>query len=93
MLPGIVLRLLQDLPLGAFPGRLDRESWISTRVEAGVAAHRFFEPLPVFRANVRCLIQRIKTGVAVLQVEGFDEAAKSKPVGWAFAGEQRSQRV
>jgi|SRR6266508_2757847 len=93
LIPGHRLKVHEYVIFGAFPGRLYRELRIASWVEAGVAPHTFFEALPVPSRNVRSVVQRSKTWVTVLQVNGFDEAVKPKPVHWVFTGEQRPQSV
>jgi len=49
--------------------------------------------LPVARGNIGSIVQRNETGVATLDVQGFDEPVKSKPVDLAFTVEKRPYRV
>src|SRR5207247_8728943 len=76
--------------VGAVPRRLDSKFRIASWVKAGVTTHHFFEAPPVLCAYVGSVIQRNETGIAMLQVEGFDKTMESKPVDGVFAGEQRS---
>ncbi len=69
----------------------DREFRVASRVEAAVAAHHFFESLPVLGENARCKIDRVETGVAVLQVERLNIAMKSETGNRTLASKKRPQ--